>query len=212
MKGGEMATATVTKSTGGKTMPMGMTVVSPDCQMTGDELSTFADEAKVNSIFFANLLSSFAAHERCGLHLYRSVARMTQIEAWRVKYEEFGKETENHIEILSDLIEEMGGDSMYVSPSARMTEFMDTKLMEPILLAGSVDQITQELTCLEAVLLAESKCHSNWELLKALVEKLPDSSPREAIQKAIEQVGDQEDEHIRWARTTWEQTLLGQII
>lgn len=207
-----MTTATVTKTTGGKTMPMGLTITSPACQMSEDELMKLAKDAGVNSLFLANTLSAFLAHERCGLHLYRSVAGMTQIEPWREKYREFGQETENHIEILSTLIEELGGDPMYVSPTARMDEFVSTKLMEPILLAGSVDQMTMELTCLEAVLLAENKCQTDWQLLKSLVAKMSDSSSKQAIERAIEQVADQEDEHVHWAKTTWQETVMSQII
>jgi rubrerythrin len=201
----------VTYATGAKTMPIGMTVTAPECAMTGSELTDFADDADVNGIFFANLLSAFAAHERCGAHLYRTAAGMTQFPEWRDKYEEFLGQTEDHVRILSELIDELGGDPMYVSPQARMTEFQDTKLMEAILLAGSVDNLTMELAILESVLLAERKCHANWELLGALADQLPDSASAQAIRRAVEEVEAQEDEHVRWAQQSWGQALLAQI-
>ena len=201
----------VTKETGAKTMPLGMTVAEPSCRVTGEELMTFADAVKGNSIFLANLVSAFSAHERCGVHLYRTAAGMTQFDEWREKYIEFGTQTAEHIRILAELTTRLGGDPMYVSPQARMTEFFDTKLMEPILFAGSVDTLTLEITTLEAVLLAEQKCHTNWELLKTLASRMDDSPEKQAIEQAVDQVEGQEDEHVQWAQQTLKRTLLAQI-
>jgi rubrerythrin len=201
----------VTKEAGAKTMPLGMTVAAPPCQVTGEELKAFADDVKGNSIFLANLVSAFSAHERCGLHLYRTAAGMTGFEEWRAKYEEFGQQTAEHVRILAELTRELGGDPMYVSPQARMTEFFDAKLMEPVLFAGSVDRLTMELATLEAVFLAEQKCHANWELLKTLASQMDDSPARRAIEQAVSQVEGQEDEHVRWAQQTLKRTLLAQV-
>lgn len=201
----------VTKETGAKTMPLGMTVAEPSCQTTGAELMTFADEVGGNSIFLANLMSAFSAHERCGLHLYRAAAGMTQIEEWRAKYVEFGEQTSEHVRILAELTTRLGGDPMYVSPQARMTEFCDSKLMEAVLLAGSVDTLTMELTTLEAVFLAEQKCHANWELLKSIAGQMTDSPARQAIEQAVSEVEDQEDEHVKWAQQTLKRTLMAQV-
>jgi rubrerythrin len=201
----------VTNATGAKTMPIGMTVAAPECQTTGSELADFAADVEVNSVFLANLLSAFTAHERCGAQLYRAAAGMTQFREWREKYEEFLEQTEDHVRILSELISELGGDPMYVSPQSRMAEFQATKLMEPALIAGSVDNMTMELTMLEAVLLAEWKDQANWKALKALADRLPDSAPAQAIRRAVEQVDPEEDEHVRWAQQAWGKALLGQI-
>lgn len=202
----------VTKAAGAKTMPIGMVVTTPECEMTGSELVNSMGDVQAGAIPLANLLSAFTAHERCGVHLYRAAAGMTQIPEWRDKYQTFLTQTQEHVRILSGLTTQLGGDPMYVSPQARMTEFMNTKLMEPILLDGSVDGLTRELTLLEAVLLAERKCHANWELLGQLANnQSPDSASSRAIRDAVEQVEDQEDEHVRWAEQTWKQTILAQL-
>lgn len=201
----------VTKEMGAKTMPIGSTIAAPECKMTGSELNETMADVQASGIMLANMLSAFMAHERCGVHLYRTAAGMTEFPEWRNKYEEFLAQTEDHVRILSELIEEIGGDPMYVSPQARMTEFVNTKLMEPILLEGSVDSLTRELTMLESVLLAERKCHANWELLGVLARQLPDSDPAQAMLQAVEQVEDQEDEHVRWAQQQWQQTLLAHL-
>lgn len=201
----------VTRETGAKTMPIGMTVTTPNAEITGAALRNFASAARTNSIFLANLISSFASHERCGVHLYRVAAGMTQFPKWRERYEEFLAQTEDHVRILSDVASQLGGDPQYVSPQARMIEFVNTKLMEPILLDGSVDSLTRELTMLEAVLLAESKCLANWELLRRLADQLPESPAKQAMSQAVERVEDQEDAHVQWARNTWQQAILAQL-
>jgi rubrerythrin len=193
----------VTKETGAKTMPFGMTVAAEECRMTGAELI-----ASTGSIPLSNMLSAFAAHERCGVHLYRAAVGMTQFPEWREKYAEFLAQTEEHVQILSDLAMQLGGDPMYVSPQARMTVFMNSKLMESILLDGSVDTLTRELALLESVMLAERKCHANWELLGKLAEQLGDLAAARAMREAVERVEDQEDEHVAWAEQTWQQTVL----
>jgi len=47
------------------------------------------------------------------------------------------------VSLLEEAIRQLGGDPIYVSPAARMTEFLGTKIMEAILLAGSVSNYSQ---------------------------------------------------------------------
>jgi rubrerythrin len=204
-----MATLT-TKETGG--MAPLMTAASfspPECAMAPEELQSFLADTGLNGPFLADLLSACLMHEQCGLHLYRTAVNMTTDEALRAKYEEFGAETEEHIRIFEELIAACGGQPGYVSPTARLTEALDMKLHEAaLLLPDGADQQTLELAILESVVLAESKCHSNWSLIQRLAGELPDGLARTAFQNAVDQVEDQEDEHIRWSRETWEQLIL----
>src|SRR3546814_13386017 len=72
-----------------------------------------------NAAFVADLLSACLAHERCGTHLYRSVAGRTNNAILKAKYEEFGDETLRHVGILEELVASLGGNPSYVSPLAR---------------------------------------------------------------------------------------------
>jgi hypothetical protein len=62
----------------------------------------------------------------------------------------------------------------------------------------------------ECIVLAETKDHQNWQLLSRAAEE---SSGRlaKALQKAVEQVEDQEDEHLYhtmgWTRELWLESL-----
>jgi rubrerythrin len=204
-----MATLT-TKETGGLA-PL-MTSVSfsaPECALAPEELGSFLAGTGLNGPFLADLMSACLMHEQCGLHLYRTAISMTANEALRTKYEEFGAETEEHIRVFEELIGGCGGQPGYVSPAARLTEALDSQIHQAvILLADGADPGTVELAILEAVVLAETKCHSDWSLIQKMTSKLPEGDARDAFQAAVDQVEAQEDEHIRWARQTWEEMVM----
>ena len=207
-----MTITTVTRMTGGKTTPIGMTVAPPERRMGLSDLDGFGVDEELEGIFLANFMSAFATHERCGVHLYRMAAGLTQIPEWREKYMEFEDHTKDHLRVLERLIERLGGDPMYVSPQARMAEFVATKLMEPILLEGSVDPLTLELTLLEAVTLAERKRRLNWKLIRELADQMRETISKQAMQEAVEQVESDQDEHVRWAETAWLRMVMAQVM
>jgi rubrerythrin len=198
-------TMIVTKDTGGRTMPESMTICEPQLAVTGEMLEAqVLPGSGLNVAFIAGTLSAFVAHERAGAALYRVAAEHSDNPMLVEKYEEFGRETVEHIGIYEQLIADLGGDPNYVSPAARINEQVGAKLLEgPVLLAGSVDLLTLETTFLEAVAIAEHKCHDNWTLLAQLGENLPDPVARDLVRAAVAKVEPQEDEHLRWAKDTW---------
>jgi rubrerythrin len=198
-----MPILTPTYDTGATTKPSASVYVPPDRQVNDAKLAERLPETGLNMPFVADLLSAALAHERCGRHLYRSVATRTNNPVLRSKYEQFGAETERHAQILEQLITAMGGDPMYVSPAARAVEGTDTKVLEStFMLSGSVDIMTQELVMLDAVLIAESVDHANWSALADLVDEFPDGNLRAALAEAVDEVSRDEDKHLSWARET----------
>jgi hypothetical protein len=199
-----------TADTGGRTMPISMVVCRPERAVTAEELTeTMPAAYGLNVPFIAGTLSAFLAHERAGTALYRVAAEHSENPMLVAKYGEFGRETVEHIAIYQQLIADLGGDPHYVSPAARMTEQLGAKLLEgPVSLAGSVDVVTLETAFLEAVVIAEHKCHDNWTLLAQLGGSLPDESARRAVRDAVAAVEPQEDDHMRWAIETYVELAL----
>lgn len=194
-----MPTLTPTFEDGARSVPQEMTLPDPVAQFPEREM--FLDGSGLNGPFVADLLSDMLCHERCGTHLYRSVAGRTNNPMLKQRYEHFGNETLEHVEILENLIRRLGGDPMYVSPAARATEKADSGLLEStFLLAGSVDLMTQELVMLDAVMLAEAKDHANWSGLSKMVDSFPEGDVRALVREAVAQVEPQEDEHLGWAQ------------
>lgn len=181
-----MPALNVTCSLGGKTKPIPMTVTPTDRQITDKDLQAFVGDGKTGPL--ADLLSAFCPHEQAVRTCIPASPTRHSSEEWRQKYQKFGEETTQHIEVLHGLIQHPGVDPMYVSPAARMDEFLSSKIMEPILILGSVDIMTLELPYLDAVILAKTKNHANWKFLKTLAEKMPDSETKQAVQSALQQL------------------------
>lgn len=156
----------------------------------------------LNGQFIADLLSGFLAHERCGSELYELVASKTKNPALKARYEDFGKETAHHVEILTRLIADCGGDPQYVSPIARSVETQDKSLLQATLSSSPPDFMTEEMAMLDAVFIAECVDHANWETLSKLAEKLEGHEMGAALRRAVSEVEPEEDKHLRWASAT----------
>src|SRR4051794_28790594 len=99
-----MSTLTPTKDTGSTAQPNPVLYVDPVCRVTEDMIrAQTAAVQGVDQVFLANLLSGFLQHERCGVHLYRSVAGRTSNPVLKAKFEEYGAETARHVEIYESL-------------------------------------------------------------------------------------------------------------
>lgn len=204
-----MATV-VTKDVGGTAKPVGVLYIEPDRQVVDAGAATTLSEAGVDPSFMADLLSACLSHERCGVHLYRSVAARTTMDSLRAQYEHFGAETLEHVALLEQLIAASGGDPSYVSPAARATEGAGAGLVEATFaIGGSIDPGTAELSMLESVLLAETKDRANWEVLAQVAERMADGPVKEQLTTIAAQVLAQEEEHHGWASSARAEMLLG---
>jgi len=155
---------------------------------------------ELNAPFIIDFLSAALMHEQCGRHLYRSVAGRTHNPMLKTRYAHFGDETEEHVTVLRELISAIGGDPGYVSASARATEKLDHGALEAtFMLDGSLDIMTRELAMLDAVVLAETVDHANWQAIEQIGSELPEGADKEAFLEATNQVRPQEDEHLSWA-------------
>ena len=202
-------TIVVTNETGGTAQPVGAVYILPSRQVLDAGSNTALAETGMDAALVVDLLSACLAHERCGAHLYRSVAGRTGDAELRAQYEHFGEETREHVDKLEQLVVAAGGDPQYVSAAARATEKAGAGLLESTyLLGGSVDPMTAEVAMLEAVMLAEAKDHGNWELLARLAAAMADGELRRNMKTVTSEVLAQEEEHYSWARDTRARLLL----
>jgi rubrerythrin len=155
-------------------------------------------------------LSEFLMVEQGGLELYRVAAARCTTPQFKAKYTEFERETAHHREVLIRLIEDLGGDSNYVSPTARLAQYKAAKLLDSSLQVDGLNQQEIEANDLENVLLAETKDHGDWHLL-SLLAKQAAGPMSELLRAAVQEVEEQEDEHVEWARETLSQVCLQAI-
>ena len=94
-----MATV-VTAVLGSEAKPVGLLYVEPERAVVDAGSDTALARSGLEAEFLADLLSACLAHERCGVHLYRSVAGRSQEPTLVSWYEHFGEETLRHVELL----------------------------------------------------------------------------------------------------------------
>lgn len=196
-----MAVKTVlTAADGTSARPSDVLYVHPDHRRPQEDDTGLVEG--MNGPFVADMLSAFLMHERCGHALYRSVGKRTHNPVLKSRYEEFGNETAEHVRILEETIARIGGDPGYVSPAARAVRATDdATLQSTFLTSGTLDVMTAEMVMLDAVLLAETVDHANWEAVRAMAAEAPEGDVKQALQEACEQVEPEEDEHLEWARS-----------
>ncbi len=153
-------------------------------------------------------LSEFLMVEQGGLELYRVVASRCTDPALTQRYEAFGQETAIHRQVLVNLIQRLGGDPNYVSPTARLAQVKAAGLLQGDLVVDGLSQQELEANDLENVLLAETKDHADWHLLQQLAQQVDDPTVKQALQEVVDQVEDEEDTHLSWARDTLSQLAL----
>jgi ferritin-like metal-binding protein YciE len=198
-----MPTLTPTKATGSVAKASPALYVEPAQVVTDESLTEELAVDGVNAAFMADLLSAYLTHERCGTHLYRSVAGRTNNPVLKERYEDFGRETLRHVEVLEEVIAALGGNPSYVSPMARAVEASDGKALESTFLAdGGLDPMTREMAMLDAVFMAEAVDRANWEALALIAPTVGDGAVRQALDAAVAEVLPQEDDHHSWAHDT----------
>jgi len=145
--------------------------------------------------------------EEGGVLIYRAALECVQNQDLRAEWEEYLEQTERHVEVMNALFEQLGLDTERDEPGRQVVREIGTALVRSMKLArakGTPE--AAELAACEAVVLAETKDHLNWSLLGELSKDLQGDAG-EAIATAVEEVEDEEDEHLYhsqgWTRELW---------
>lgn len=142
-----------------------------------------------------DFLSEFLAVEKGGAELYQEAAERSSDPELRGIYERFLRQTQRHAILLSDAIVRLGGDPGFLSPGAeiqvqRVQSMLDLEVPPEL----------RELQDAENLLLAETKDHADWEFLDAICSRIPDVLGRAVIRRIVDEVEDEEDEHLKFAQ------------
>jgi rubrerythrin len=146
-----------------------------------------------------------------GVQVYQTAIRCAVNEDLKEEWEKYLEQTRTHVQIVKDLCEELKLDPETETPGRQVVRHIGqslVKAMEMALTAGN--PAAAQLVAAECVVEAETKDHLNWELLALVAEKM-ESSESEIIQKAVDEVEEEEDEHLYhttgWARELWIESL-----
>jgi rubrerythrin len=145
--------------------------------------------------------------EMGGVQIYKAALSCAVNKDLKRKWEEYLDQTNLHVEILGELFEKFGLDPEQESPGRKVVRHLGDALVLAIEMAiKSGNPEMAELVACECVVLAETKDHSNWQLLGLCAEKAKGEEAR-ALKEACDEVEKQEDEHLYhskgWCRELW---------
>jgi rubrerythrin len=158
-----------------------------------------------------DLLYQALETEQGGIKVYETAVQCAVNEDLREEWQKYLEETRNHERILLGVFSQLGLDPQQRPPSREVVAGIGAALvaaMQQAQAAGTPEQA--ELTACEAVVLAETKDHSNWELLQHIAEH-DKGAHAQVLKAAVEEVEDEEDHHLYhtkgWCRELWLQAL-----
>jgi rubrerythrin len=149
--------------------------------------------------------------EQGGVKVYETALRCVINKDLKKEWEEYLEQTENHVNVVLELFQELGLDPEKETPGRKIVRKIGKSLVEAMEMAlSSGNPGAAELVACECVVNAETKDHLNWELIGQLSKKLKGDHAK-ALKNAHDQVEDEEDEHLYhtsgWCRELWIDSL-----
>jgi rubrerythrin len=145
-------------------------------------------------------LSEFLTVERGGVKLYEAALKLVHNREVKEKYQEFLRQTRRHEEILTDIVEKLGGKPSYKSAGAKIAEEKAEALLKTMTETKGMSAQDAEINAIENIVIAETKDHADWELLGHIAHRSEDSHLSQLLKPAVSEVESQEDEHLSFSK------------
>lgn len=150
-------------------------------------------------------------HEQGGIEVYVAAISCAVNADLKSEWKEYLEQTRAHVAALEKVCKAMGLNPAQETPGRAIVRHVGGALVDAMKVARSNgDLAAAELVACECVVLAETKDHSDWQLLGKCAEHL-EGPGAEALQAAYDEIEDQEDEHLYhtkgWCRELWLQSL-----
>lgn len=158
-----------------------------------------------------DLLYQALETEQGGIKVYSTATTCALNEDLGEEWQDYLEETERHGQVLRGVLKAFGLNFDARPPSRDVVGGIGDALVASMEKANATLTPEQaELVACEAVVLAETKNHTNWELLAHVVQN--GSHPQLMVLKAAaDEVEDEEDHHLHhtkgWCRESWIQAL-----
>jgi len=163
-------------------------------------------EAQLHELLFQALETELG-----GVEVYTTAIRCAINEDLKEEWEEYLAQTKNHVQIVEDLIEELGLDPGTQTPGRQVVHHIGSSLVQAMEKAlSNGNRQAAQLVAAECVVLAETKDHLNWELIGEAARKTTGEAAK-SLKAAHEEVEEEEDEHLYhttgWTRELWIESL-----
>jgi len=157
------------------------------------------------------LLLQSLEHERGGIKVYETALKCVVNADLEEEWEKYLEQTRDHERILLELFSKLSLDPEEASPGRTIVKQLGAALLQAMETAlKSADPAGAELVACECVVLAETKDHADWELIKKCAEHAT-GDQKAVLTAAADEVEDQEDEHLYhskgWCRELWVKSL-----
>lgn len=157
------------------------------------------------------LLLQSLEHERGGVLVYETALECVVNEELHEELTKYLEETREHVQHLETVFEAFGLDLEQPSAGRQIVHDLGASLVLAMNTAMSAgDPGVAEIVACECVVIAETKDQLNWTLLAECAKKLTGEQGN-ALQAAVDEVQEQEDEHLYhskgWCRELWMQAL-----
>lgn len=150
-------------------------------------------------------------HELGGIEVYQAALECAVHPGLKKEWAKYLDETRGHVTALEGACEALGIDPRQELPGRAVVRYVGAALVEAMKLArAGGDPNAAQLVACECVVLAETKDHLDWELIKKCGEHLTGPAAA-ALSEAASTIEDQEDEHLYhskgWCRELWVESL-----
>ena len=145
--------------------------------------------------------------EMGGVQIYQTALGCVVNDDLKKEWEEYLEQTKRHVEVMHEVFEKLGLDPKQETPGRKVVRHIGESLVKAMKMAKDAgNPKAAELVACECVVFAETKDHSNWELMSHL-SKETKGKEAPVLKDACEEVEDQEDEHLYhskgWCRELW---------
>ena len=146
-----------------------------------------------------------------GVQVYETALRCAVNEDLRKEWGEYLDETRRHVEVVTRVFESLGLDAEAMAPGRKVVRHQGESLVQAMEMAlAEGDATAAELVACECVVLAETKDHTNWELI-GHVGSHGKGDVAKVLKAAYDSVEQDEDHHLYhtqgWCRELWIQSL-----
>lgn len=157
------------------------------------------------------LLYQMLETELGGEQIYTMAVSCAVNEDLKEEWHEYLDETKRHQDTVLQLMGHFGLDPERQTPGRKVVAHIGQSLVKAMEMAKKAgDPGAAQLVACECVVLAETKDHTNWELLGRVAEKAKGADAK-VLKSAHESVEKEEDHHLYhnagWCRELWIESL-----
>lgn len=165
----------------------------------------------MNPVRVKELLLQSLEAEIGGVQIYEAAIECASRPDLRKEWKHYLEETRRHVTRLEEVCEELGIDSLEETPGRKVVRHIGQSLVKAMEMAQQAGDATAcQLVACECVVLAETKDHTDWELIGQCA-KHGGGEEAPVLLEAYNEIEDEEDAHLYhtrgWCRELWIESL-----